>query len=477
MTHELSQDRRRWIARSLQGFGGLALTKMLLDEGVLAMGSESLGTAPSPPLPIAKAKHCIFFFMWGGPSHVDLFDPKPMLNRFHGQPIPESIAKNAEFAFVHKESARLQGSPFSFQSQGECGTEYSELLPHLGRCADRITLVRTMHTDSFNHRPGQILLNTGFTRLGRPTLGSWLQYGLGNVSQDLPGYVVLRSGSEVDGGSSNWSSGFLPAKHQGVALRRDGPPILNIDNPPGLTDRSHRRSLDALRQLNDLRRLETGDEEIAARIASYELAFRMQSSAPELCNLSQETIETHRAYGTDRSDEDEQSFANNCLLARRMVERGVRFINVYLGDWDAHFYLPDNHRRLCKVADQPIAALLDDLQRRGLLDSTLVVWAGEFGRTPVGENRHQDPQTTGRDHHPTAYSVWMAGGGVKSGHVVGKTDDLGWNIVSDPVHVHDLHATMLHLFGIDHRKLVYRYQGRDFRLTDVAGQVVTQALA
>ncbi len=479
-------DRRKFLANAFRGLGGVALATLLMEEGLLAMadddprGDDSRSGDPLSPRVAhfpAKAKHCIFFFMWGGPSHIDLFDPKPLLNKHHGEPIPDEIAKGADFAFVQKETARLQASPFKFQRYGESGLELSELLPNLGRCADRLALIRTMHTDTFNHRPGQILMNTGFTRLGRPAVGSWLQYGLGNPARDLPGFVVLRSGTEVDGGSSNWSSGFLPSTCQGVALRRDGPPILNLDNPAGLTAAAHRHGLDALATLNELHQAETGDAEIAARVANYELAFRMQAAAPELCDLSRETEATQREYGVDRTDADERGFAKNCLLARRLVERGVRFVNVYCGNWDAHFNLSGNHTRLCRVVDQPIAALLDDLDRRGLLDSTLVVWAGEFGRTPVGENRNQAVDTTGRDHHPAAFTTWMAGGGVKPGCVVGETDDLGWNPIADPVHVNDFHATLLHLFGLDHKRLVYRYEGRDFRLTDVAGNVVRKILA
>jgi uncharacterized protein (DUF1501 family) len=478
-------DRRGLLSSAFRGVSGLALASLLAEDGLLVRADDPQSPAGSSkedaslPLPHfeAKAKHCIFFFMWGGPSHIDLFDPKPVLNKHHGQPIPEEIAKDASFAFVQKETARLQGSQFAFKPHGESGIELSELLPHLGRCVDHMTLIRTMHTDTFNHRPGQILLNTGFPRLGRPALGSWLQYGLGSPSRDLPGFVVLRSGTEVDGGTTNWSSGFLPAIHQGVALRREGPAILNLENPQGLSLAAHRESLNAIKRLNEIRRDATGDEEILARIANYELAFRMQSAAPELCDLSSETEATRKAYGLDRTDEDQQSVSKNCLLARRLVERGVRFVNVYVGNWDAHFNLTDNHSRLAKMVDQPIAALLEDLKVRGMLDSTLVVWAGEFGRTPVGENRNQDPNTSGRDHHPTAFSGWMAGGGVKAGAVVGKTDELGWNVASDPVHINDFHATLLHLFGLDHKRLVYRHQGRDFRLTDVAGNVVGNVLA
>lgn len=473
-------NRRNLFTCGMRGIGGLALASLLAEDGLLALsedpgGADRESSEKRPHFP-PKAKHCIFFFMWGGPSHIDLFDPKPVLNQHHGEPIPDTIASNANFAFVVKETARLQRSPFQFHKHGECGMELSELLPNLGRCADKMALIRTMHTDSFNHRPGQILMNTGFTRQGRPALGSWLQYGLGNPAKDLPGFVALRSGAEVDGGASNWSSGFLPSQYQGVAFRREGPPILNVDNPAEVTERSHRLSISAIERLNGLHHEQVGDDEITARIASYEMAFRMQSSAPELCDLSGESEATQRAYGVDRPDQNQSSFSKNCLLARRLVERGVRFVNVFYGDWDAHFYLKENHTQRCSVVDQPIAALIEDLEARGLLDSTLVVWAGEFGRTPVGENRDGDADTTGRDHHPDAFSIWMAGGGVKPGTIVGQTDDLGWKAIVDPVHVNDFHATLLHLFGLDHKRLVYRFQGRDFRLTDVAGNVVQQVL-
>ena len=473
-------DRRCLLSNAFRGVSGLALASMLAEDGLLAMDDQSSvdnNSARGQPHFVGKAKHCLFFLMWGAPSQIDLFDPKPILNKHHGEPIPVEIAKDANFAFVQKETARLQGSPFQFQSYGKSGIELSELLPNLGRCVDEMTMVRTTHTDSFNHRPGQILMNTGFPRLGRPSMGAWLQYGLGSQSRDLPGFVVLRSGAEVDGGSSNWSSGFLPSIHQGVALRRDGAPILNLENPAGVTGSAHRHSLDAINKLNEIHRAEIKDDEITARIANYELAFRMQSAAPELSDLSRESDVVHRSYGVDREDEDERNFSKNCLLARRLVERGVRFVNIYLGSWDAHMGLVENHKRLCKVADQPIAALLEDLKTRGMLDSTLVVWAGEFGRTPVGENRNQDANPSGRDHHPNAFTTWLAGGGVKAGSIVGQTDELGWNIASDPVHVNDLQATLLHLFGLDHKRLIYRYQGRDFRLTDIAGKVIEKILA
>jgi hypothetical protein len=464
-------DRRSLLAGGIRGLGGIALASLLARDGLLA-------SEPGNPLALRathfapKAQNCIFFFMWGGPSQLDLFDPKPRLAQMDGQPLPESLLANAQFAFVKKETARLKASPFAFQNHGQSGTEFSELLPMIGSCADDIALVRTLHSESFNHRPAQILLNTGFMRVGRPPLGSWLLYGLGSPSQNLPGYVVLKTGPEPDGGSSNWSNGFLPSDYQGVLFRGEGPPILNLENPPGMTSQAHRRSLDAAAELNQQHYDATGDQEILTRIANYELAFRMQSSAPELTRISDESAKTLEEYGIQRDDAEQKNFARNCLLSRRLVERGVRFVNIYFGNWDSHYDLVSNHSRLCKTVDQPIAALLKDLKQRGLLDTTLVVWASEFGRTPVGENRSADNSISGRDHHPGAFSIWMAGGGVPGGRVLGATDELGWNSVEDRIDINDLHATMLHLFGLDHKRLTYRYEGRDFRLTDVAGNVV-----
>jgi uncharacterized protein (DUF1501 family) len=481
MTHQAEPtllNRRDLLSGGIRGLGGIALASLLASEGLLA---AEPGTATNPLVPHtthfpAKATNCIFFFMWGGPSHIDLFDPKPQLAIRDGQSIPESVLKNAQFPFVKKETARLQGSPFKFRKFGKSGTEFSELLPHIGNCADDIALVRTLHSELFNHRPAQILMNTGFMRMGRPPLGSWLLYGLGSPSENLPGYVVMKNGPEPTGGSSNWSNGFLPSEYQGVLLRSEGPPILDLDNPEGLTPAAHRRSLDALAELNRKHYQAASDPEILARIANYELAFRMQSAAPKLTDISGESADMLKAYGLNRGDATQRSFARNCLLARRMVERGVRFVNIYFGNWDAHYNLVPNHTRLCETVDQPIGALVKDLKQRGLLDTTLVVWAGEFGRTPVGENSAVDGSVTGRDHHPDAFSIWLAGGGVPGGRVIGATDELGWSAVEDRIEINDLHATMLNLFGLDHKRLTYRYEGRDFRLTDVAGNVVQKLI-
>lgn len=473
-------NRRHFLAHGSQGMAGIALASLLAEDG-LCLSCENdhttMGTSNSLPHFAARATNCIFFTMWGGPSQIDLFDPKPMLSKHDGEPIPESIAKDVQFAFVKKGTAKLQGSPYQFHCYDQSGIPVSELLPNLGRCANQITFIRSMHTDSFNHRPGQIFMNTGSTRMGRPGVGSWLNYGLGSPSRELPGFVVLRSGEEVEGGSSNWSSGFLSSGYQGVAMRREGAPILNLDNPSDIDPMAHQWSLDSLSELNKIHQNATGDAEIANRIANYELAFRMQAAAPELCQLSSETATTLEQYGIERPEAEERAFSRNCLLARRLVERGVRFVQIYFGDWDAHVDLDPKYRRLCKIVDQPIAALLNDLKQRGMLDSTLVVWAGEFGRTPVGDNRMQEMNTTGRDHHPDAFTVWMAGGGTKAGNVLGQTDEIGWKPIERPVHVHDFHATLLHLFGLDHTKLTYKHQGRDYRLTDIAGKVIEEILA
>jgi hypothetical protein len=426
--------------------------------------------------------------MEGAPSQMDLFDPKPKLNELNGQKLPESMTKEVRFAFIQKESAALMGSPRQFRPRGQCGMELSDLLPHLGSCADDIALVRSMHTDQFNHHPGQLMMNCGSAQFGRPSIGSWLNYGLGSASQNLPGYVVLTAGRGLSGGSGLWTSGFLPSNYQGVQFRNQGDPVLNLGNPPGITAEMQHYGLDAVNDLNRLRQRAVGDPEIASRIASYELAFRMQTATPELVDLSGETPATLEAYGVEREDPkvktdrgggpgQYRAFSRNCLLARRMVERGVRFINLYHASWDHHSNLDAELGFNAGMADQPIAALLSDLKQRGLLDSTLVVWGSEFGRTPLGENRVGYKQVTGRDHHPFAFSLWLAGGGINGGQVIGETDEIGWNIVRDPIHINDLHATMLHLFGLEHTRLTYRFQGRDFRLTDVGGEVVGKMLA
>jgi hypothetical protein len=486
----LLQSRRDFLTSTASGIGMLALASLFRDQGLLA--AETSPDAANPLAPrgphfAPKAKSCICIYLEGAPSQLDLFDPKPKLNELNGQKLPDSLTKNVRFAFIQKDGARVMGSPRKFTRHGQCGMELSDFLPHLATCADDIALIRSMHTDSFNHHPGQLAMNTGVPTFGRPSMGAWLTYGLGSESRNLPGYVVLTAGRGTSGGVSSWSSGFLPTTYQGVLFRNQGEPVLNLNNPAGLTGDMQRLTVSALGDLNRQHHQRIGDPEINSRIAAYELAFRMQSAAPELIDLSGERKETLEMYGVGRDDHGKagrgggkgvyRAFAANCLLARRLIERGVRFVNLYHASWDHHSDLDRELAFNCGMADQPVAALLKDLKQRGLLESTLVLWMSEFGRTPLGENRPGFKAVNGRDHHPFAFSLWMAGGGVKGGQVLGKTDEIGWNIVEDPVHINDYHATILHLFGLDHLRLTYRFQGRDFRLTDVGGQVVTRLLA
>ncbi len=478
----IEQVRRNFLTSSASGLGMAALGAMLhADEATNPL-------AMKPPHFAPKAKNCIFLLQAGAPSQLDLFDPKPKLNELHGQPLPNEILEKVRFAFIKKESAVLMGSSRKWSKHGQCGMDFSDFLPNIATCADDILMVRSMFSEQFNHHPGQLLLSCGRGTFGLPTVGSWLTYGLGTESQNLPGYVVLTSGRGSSGGSSLWSSGFLPSHYAGVVFRNEGEPILNLSNPNGLPPELQRRGLDAMKSLNESRYSEVHDPEIASRIASYELAFRMQSSAPELIDLRGESASTLSEYGVERPQHPQAtgrgnvanahlSFARNCLLSRRMVERGVRFVNIIYEAWDQHSDLDQDLRYNSWVVDQPIAALLKDLKQRGLLDSTLVVWGSEFGRTPLGENRNGRDANTGRDHHPFAFTLWMAGGGIRGGQVYGETDELGWGVTKDPVHINDLHATMLHLFGMDHLKLTHRNQGRDFRLTDVGGKIMNPWLA
>jgi hypothetical protein len=421
--------------------------------------------------------------MAGAPSQIDLFDPKPKLNELSGQKLPESLLKNVRFAFIQKDTATLLGTKRTFTKRGQCGMELSDLLPHMGTVADDLLLVRSMHTDQFNHHPGQLLMQCGRGAFGLPCMGSWLTYGLGSESQNLPGYVVLTAGRGSSGGATLWQSGFLPSVHAGVRFRNQGDAVLNLGNPAGLPPELQRMGLDVLHDINQAHYQKTQDPEIASRIASYELAFRMQTAAPELIDLSGETKDTLDAYGVNRETpafgargsggaDTYQTFAKNCLLARRMVERGVRFINIIHASWDHHSNLDKELTYNAGMADQPVAALIKDLKERGLLDETLVVWGAEFGRTPLGENRGGRDANTGRDHHPFAFSTLLAGGGIQGGQVYGETDEIGWAPSKDPVHVNDMHATMLHQFGLDHLRLTHRFQGRDFRPTDVGGHVI-----
>lgn len=487
--------RREFFNTTASGLGMCALASMLSNDGILraAPAEQSDLTNPLSPRPPhfePQAKSCIFIFMAGAPSHIDLFDPKPVLAERHGEPLPESMLERVRFAFIKKNNALLQGSPYRFEKHGQCGMELSELLPNLGSVADDLLLVRSLHTDQFNHHPGQLMMQCGRETFGLPTMGSWLTYGLGTESQNLPGYVVLTSGRGSSGGATLWQSGFLPSTYAGVLFRGQGEPVLNLSNPPGIPDVLQRRGLDALKMANQSRYSEVHDPEIAARIASYELAYRMQTAAPELIDLSDESETTIEQYGLNRSEPEGlggrgkqgndtyKSFARNCLLARRMVERGVRFVNIIYASWDHHSKIPTELPYNAGCVDQPIAALIRDLKQRGMLDSTMVVWGTEFGRTPLGENRSGKREVgSGRDHHPFSFSMLLSGGGIRGGQTYGGTDEIGWNVTQDPVHINDLHATMLNQFGLDHAKLTHRFQGRDFRLTDVGGSVIRDWLA
>ncbi|MFO0801704.1 MAG: DUF1501 domain-containing protein [Gemmataceae bacterium] len=471
------QSRRDFLATSANGVGLLALANLFQQDGFAAAAPHF---AP-------KAKNCICIYLEGAPSQIDLFDPKPKLAELNGQKLPESFTKNVRFAFLQKESATIMGCNRKFVKHGRSGMELSELVPHLGTIADDICLVRSMHTEAFNHHPGQLMMNTGSTLPGRPSMGAWMNYGLGSESKNLPGYVVLTAGRGTSGGAGSFGNGFLPTEFSGTLFRNQGEPVLNLNNPAGLSAEMQAKTIEAVRDLNGIRHAAIGDPEVNSRITAYELAFKMQSAAPELIDLTKETKKTIDAYGLNRPEPELKGgrgakgefrgFAANCLLARRLVERGVRFVSLFHASWDHHSNLDVELPHNCLMADQPVAALVKDLKQRGLLEETLVLWLSEFGRTPLGENRPGRPGVTGRDHHPFCFTIWAAGGGIKGGQVVGATDEFGWNITQDPVHINDLHATILHLFGIDHLKLTYKFQGRDFRLTDVAGKVVQKMLA
>ncbi len=470
--------------QALSGIGTIALASLLQDDGLLAAHAHRPQQPDFPP----RAKACIFISLCGGASQIDMFDPKPQLTKLHGSPLPESmIDEKMRFAFLEKKSATLMATKRKFAKHGQCGMEISELLPHLAGCVDDICLVRSMQTDSFNHHPGELLLNTGSTEFGRPSTGAWLNYGLGSTASDLPGYVVFTAGAYSFAGAQNWSNGFLPANYQGVMFRNGGEPVLDLNSPPAVTPPVQQNTRAAINALNRQRLQATPTPELTATIKSYELAFRMQSRIPELVDLSDESQATLDAYGFGRDIPNTKNWigggpdtfehlSRNCLMARRLVERGVRFVHVAHSNWDLHQKLDDNMDLNCYAVDQPIAALLKDLKQRGMLDETLVVCASEFGRTPLGENRRGTTNITGRDHHPLAYSIWLAGGGVRGGQVVGQTDEFGWNVVKDHVHVHDLHATILHLFGLDHERLTFRFRGRDMKLTDIGGTVVDKML-
>jgi Protein of unknown function (DUF1501) len=461
-----NQISRRWFFEQCGvGLGAIALRTLLADSAQAA--TDPL--APKQPQFPGKAKNVIFLFMAGAPSHLELFDNKPELKKFDGTLPPPELLKGYRAAFINPNS-KLLGPRFNFARYGQSGAELTNLLPHLATVVDDIAIVKSMVTDAFNHAPGQLLMNTGTMQFGRPSMGAWVTYGLGSESRDLPAFVVFSSGKKgPSGGNSCWGSGFLPTVYQGVQFRSSGDPVLYLSNPPGVDNELQRDSLDSIKRLNEMRLGVTGDPEISTRINSFEMAFRMQSSAPKLMDLTKESKETLEMYGAEPG---KPSFANNCLLARRLVESGVRFVQLYHEAWDQHSLLVKDITQNCHDTDQACAALIKDLKQRGLLENTLVVWGGEFGRTPMVQGGDD-----GRDHHPNAFTMWMAGGGIKPGITLGESDGLGFNVVKDRVHVHDLHATMLHLLGFDHTKLTYKFQGRPFRLTDVHGEVVKQLLA
>jgi hypothetical protein len=468
--HARILTRRNFFQSCAGGIGTIALAQLLAAESAPAVNPLAAKASHFP----GKAKNVIFLFMAGAPSQMDLFDPKPELMKWNGKSLPPSRTKDLKLAFI-KPTATLMGSPRIFKPYGQCGMELSDYLPHTATCADDICLVRSMFSDAFNHHPGESLLMTGSPLSGRPTMGAWACYGLGSEAQNLPGFVVLSSGTGTSAGSNNWSSGFLPSTYQGVPFRSSGEPILYVANPAGVSVETQRASLDAMRDLNLQHYQQTGNQEIASRIAAYELAFRMQASSPGLIDFSKESPATIEMYGINR--EASRAYGTNCLLARRMVERGVRFVMLAHSSWDDHENLNKHLKQNCDITDQPAAALLKDLKQRGLLDSTLVVWGGEFGRTPMTQmNRPDQADNAGRDHHPNGYSMWLAGGGIRGGQVIGKTDDLGLEVAEEKVHVHDLQATILHAMGLDHKRLTYRHMGRDFRLTDVEGNVVQKIL-
>jgi hypothetical protein len=448
---------RRWFFRQCGvGLGAIALNALLRESGF---------AAPAQPDPLAvkqphhepRAKRVVFLFMAGAPSHLELFDYKPQLAKYDGTLPPKHLLEGYRAAFINP-SSKLLGPKFKFARHGKCGAELSELLPHLA------TVVG-------DHAPAQIFMNTGSQQFGRPSFGAWVTYGLGSESRDLPAFVVLNSGKKgPSGGNSNWGSGFLPTVYEGVPFRGSGEPVLYLSNPAGVDNRIQRESLDSIRRLNQSHLDVVGDPEIATRINSFEMAYRMQLHAPELMDIAREPKHVLDAYGAEPG---KPSFANNCLLARRLLERGVRFVQLFHEAWDQHGNLKADLKKNCKDTDRACAALVRDLKQRGLLDETIVLWGGEFGRTPMVQGGGDD----GRDHHPNAFTMWMAGGGIKPGLTLGQTDEFGFNATDDRVHVHDLHATLLHLLGFDHTKLTYRFQGRDFRLTDVHGQLVRKLLA
>lgn len=470
------ETRRHFFSRCGVGLGQIALASLLDGDSLLnAAAKPANPMAPKPPHFPAKVKSVIYLFMAGGPSQLELFDYKPALQQYDGKTAPDALLKGKRFAFMDtfaKEPPKLLGTRREFKQYGKSGRYVSELLPNIGSVADDIALISGVSTDNFNHGPAKCFINTGSTRFGRPSMGSWVTYGIGSESEDLPGFVVLESGPRGPrGGAALWSSGFIPSAYQGVPFRSGGDPILDLASPKGVTPRIQQESLEAIRDLNLAKLAETGDAEISTRIAAYEMAYRMQTSGRELIDFAKETPQTLQMYGAEPG---KATYANNCLLARRLVERGVRFVQLYHTDWDHHADLGQPLDQVAREVDRPTAALIRDLKQRGLLDHTLVIWGGEFGRTPMGEVR--ESKKVGRNHHIDAYTLFMAGGGIRAGHMVGGTDELGFT-PTERIHVHDIQATVLHLLGLDHTKLTFKFQGREFRLTDVSGEVIQKLLA
>jgi hypothetical protein len=468
--------RRQFITGAGQfSLGAIAMQAMQAE----AATKTDNPLAPKRPLTAAKAKRVIYLHMSGAPPHLDLFDYKPQLVKRNGQDCPDSVLKGRKFAFTTG-VPKLMGTPRTFKQYGKAGMWMSDACPNFHGLADDITMVRSMHTDQFNHAPAELLLFTGHIRQGRPSMGSWATYGLGTENQDLPGFVALiSSGTQPSGGQACWGSGFIPSVYQGVQCRSKGDPVLYANNPVGMSRDLRRKTLDALKEINELQAAELGNSETVTRISQYELAFRMQTSVPEVMDISKEPVKVLEDYGAKPG---ESSFANNCLLARRLIEQGVRFVNLFDWGWDFHGTSTDNGitdglTKKMAATDKPVAALIQDLKQRGLLEDTLVIWGGEFGRTPFREGRTAASKILGRDHYPDCYSLFMAGGGVKSGYDYGSTDELGFHIAENKVHVHDFQATIMHLLGFDHERLTYRFQGRNYRLTDIHGHVVKELCA
>ena len=472
----LFETRRHFFGQCGVGVGKIALASLLGSRLVAAPAKAENPMAPKPPHFPAKVKSVIYLFMAGAPSQLELFDYKPKLQEYDGKVAPESLFQGKRFAFMDtfvKEPPKLLGTRREFKQHGKCGAYVSDLMPNVGTVVDDVAFISGISTDNFNHGPAKCFINTGSVRFGRPSIGAWVTYGIGSESLDLPGFVVLQSGPRGPrGGAALWGSGFIPTAYQGVPFRSGGDPILDLSNPKGVTSRTQQQTIQAIRDLNMSKFSDTGDPEIATRISAYEMAYQMQTSGPELIDFSKENAKTLEMYGAEPG---KATYANNCLLARRLVERGVRFVQLYHTDWDHHADLGQPLEQVAREVDRPTAALIRDLKERGLLDETLVIWGGEFGRTPMGEVREQGK--IGRNHHIDAYTIFMAGGGIRAGERIGGTDELGFSPAGDKIHVHDVQATILHLLGLDHTKLTFKFQGRDFRLTDVSGKVIDKLLA